>query len=41
MCVVHHKLTLVFRSMTGFERVLLDSKFLKRGNNDGDSQSRY
>ena len=24
MCVVHHKLTLVFRSMTGFERVLLD-----------------
>ena len=25
MCVVHHKLTLVFRSMTGFERVLLES----------------
>ena len=29
MCVVHHKLTLVFRSMTGFERVLLDSLFEK------------
>ena len=25
MWVVHHKLTLVSRSMTGFERVLLDS----------------
>ncbi len=24
MCVVHHKMTLVLRSVTGFERVLLD-----------------
>ena len=24
MCVVHHKLTLVFRSATGFEQVLLE-----------------
>ena len=29
MCVVHHKLTLVFRSMTGFERVLVDRKPLR------------
>ncbi len=34
MWVVHHKLTLVFRSMTGFERVLLDKmKLMMEGQN--------
>ena len=37
MWVVHHKLTLVFRSMTGFERVLLDRNFPRMSVETGSS----